>query len=201
LDWIYVCQSGQQRVFKLLHALWCEIPAEKNGFANNFIQAISTSDPKEGYRPDLLRWFEGRIAELLRDWQPHSTTATDAAGHFAFRGLADDWQGSLDLPRTHWLLPIAGIMPLRSPGISSQGCRRSGRSPLPTRSWARSTGRAASSDGCIFSLYSDTGRMEFVLSEKNYKSRVSQAEVNRIVQSLRRVAAPPSTNRTPARIN
>ncbi|HLQ37070.1 MAG TPA: sigma-70 family RNA polymerase sigma factor, partial [Planctomycetota bacterium] len=48
------------------------------------------------------------IAELLRDWQPHSTTATDAAGHFAFRGLADDWQGSLDLPRTHWLLPIAG---------------------------------------------------------------------------------------------
>ncbi len=60
---------------------------------------------------------------------------------------------------------------------------------------------AAFSDGCIFSLYSDTGRMEFMLSEKNYKSRVSQAEVNRIVQSLRRVAAPLSTNRTPERNN
>src|SRR5438445_13541344 len=32
-------KSGQQRVSKLLHALWCEMPAEKNGFANNFIQA------------------------------------------------------------------------------------------------------------------------------------------------------------------
>ena len=60
----------QQRVFKLLHTLWCDIPSEKNGFANNFIQAISTSDPKEGYRPDLLKWFEGKIAAMLRESLP-----------------------------------------------------------------------------------------------------------------------------------
>jgi hypothetical protein len=59
----------------------------------------------------------------------------------------------------------------------------------------------ATSDGRIFSLYSDTGRMEFALSEKNYKSRVSQAEVNRIVQSLRRVTAPLSSQETSARSN
>lgn len=63
-------RTPQQRVFKLLHALWCEIPSEKNGFANNFIQAISTSRPSEGYRPDLLRWFEERIAAMLGDALP-----------------------------------------------------------------------------------------------------------------------------------
>jgi hypothetical protein len=48
----------------------------------------------------------------------------------------------------------------------------------------------ASPNGLIFALYSDTDGTEFVLSEKNYKSpeRVSQVEINRIVQSLHRVA-------------
>jgi hypothetical protein len=60
---------------------------------------------------------------------------------------------------------------------------------------------AATSDGCIFSLYSDTGRTEFALNEKNYKSRVSQVEVNRIMQSLCRVTAPLSAQETSARSN
>lgn len=63
-------RTPHQRVFKLLHTLWCEIPSEKNGFANNFIQAISTADPKGGYRPELLKWFEVKIATMLRDSLP-----------------------------------------------------------------------------------------------------------------------------------
>ncbi len=75
-------RTPQQRVFKLLHALWCEIPSEKNGFANNFIQAISTSDPREGYRPDLLKWFEATIAKMLRDSLPPARSALVAQSRF-----------------------------------------------------------------------------------------------------------------------
>jgi AcrR family transcriptional regulator len=75
-------RTPQQRVFKLLHALWCEIPAEKNGFANNFIQAITTSDPKEGYRPELLRWLESKIATMLRDALPPERRARIGQSRF-----------------------------------------------------------------------------------------------------------------------
>ena len=75
-------RTPQQRVFKLLHALWCEIPSEKNGFANNFMQAITTSDPKEGYRPDLLKWFEEKIAAMLGDSLPPERRALIGQARF-----------------------------------------------------------------------------------------------------------------------
>jgi AcrR family transcriptional regulator len=75
-------RTPQQRVFKLLHALWCEIPSEKNGFANNFMQAITTSDPKEGYRPELLKWFEERIAAMLGESLPPERRALIAQARF-----------------------------------------------------------------------------------------------------------------------
>ena len=75
-------RTPQQRIFKLLHALWCEIPSEKNGFANNFIQAITTSDPKEGYRPELLKWFETRIAAMLGDSLPAGRREVIAQARF-----------------------------------------------------------------------------------------------------------------------
>ncbi|HEX2115613.1 MAG TPA: TetR/AcrR family transcriptional regulator [Alphaproteobacteria bacterium] len=75
-------RTPQQRVFKLLHALWCEIPSEKNGFANNFMQAITTSDPKEGYRPELLKWFEERIAAILGESLPPERRALIAQARF-----------------------------------------------------------------------------------------------------------------------
>jgi AcrR family transcriptional regulator len=75
-------RTPQQRVFKVLHALWCEIPSEKNGFANNFMQAITTSDPKEGYRPELLKWFEEKIAAMLADALPPERSALIAQARF-----------------------------------------------------------------------------------------------------------------------
>ncbi len=74
--------APQQRVFKLLHALWCEIPSEKNGFANNFLQAITTTDPKEGYRPELLKWFESRLAKMLGDALPPERRALIGRSRF-----------------------------------------------------------------------------------------------------------------------
>jgi hypothetical protein len=44
-------------------------------------------------------------------------------------------------------------------------------------------------EGYILSLYSDEGSVEFIVGQKDYKNSagVTQAEINRIVQSLRRV--------------
>lgn len=62
--------ASEQRLFKLLHALWCEIPSENNGFANNFMQAITAEPPENGYRPELLQWARRRITAMLRDALP-----------------------------------------------------------------------------------------------------------------------------------
>jgi len=54
----------------LLIALWREIPAEENGFLNNIMQAISASDPSEGYRTTLVRWLEKRVTVMIDDALP-----------------------------------------------------------------------------------------------------------------------------------
>jgi AcrR family transcriptional regulator len=58
-------RSPRGRLKRLLVALWRDIPAEENGFLNNIMQAISATDPSEGYRSTLVQWLEGRIAKLL----------------------------------------------------------------------------------------------------------------------------------------
>jgi AcrR family transcriptional regulator len=63
-------RSPRNRLKRLLVALWRDIPAEENGFLNNIMQAISVTDPSEGYRSTLVRWLEGRITELLVDALP-----------------------------------------------------------------------------------------------------------------------------------
>ena len=63
-------RSPRNRVRRLLVALWREIPAEENGFLNNIMQAISVTDPNEGYRSTLVQWLEDRVAELILDGLP-----------------------------------------------------------------------------------------------------------------------------------
>jgi AcrR family transcriptional regulator len=58
-------RSPRNRLRRLLVALWRDIPAEENGFLNNIMQAISVTDPSEGYRSTLVQWLEGRITGLL----------------------------------------------------------------------------------------------------------------------------------------
>jgi AcrR family transcriptional regulator len=58
-------RSPRNRLKRLLVALWRDIPAEENGFLNNIMQAISVTDPGEGYRSTLVRWLEERIAALV----------------------------------------------------------------------------------------------------------------------------------------
>ena len=63
-------RSPRSRVRRLLVALWREIPAEENGFLNNIMQAISVTDPNEGYRSTLVQWLEDRVGELIIEGLP-----------------------------------------------------------------------------------------------------------------------------------
>lgn len=62
--------SPRERLRTLLTVLWRELPRERNGFANNVMQAVSTATPEEGYNPALLAWVEERVAAMIRDAVP-----------------------------------------------------------------------------------------------------------------------------------
>jgi AcrR family transcriptional regulator len=54
----------------MLRTLWRDMPAERNGFVNNIMQAISSATPRDRYRPTLLRWMEEQLERMLRDALP-----------------------------------------------------------------------------------------------------------------------------------
>ena len=60
----------RKRLIVLLTTLWRDLPAERNGFANNVMQAISTATREEGYDPALLEWVEQKIAAMINDALP-----------------------------------------------------------------------------------------------------------------------------------
>jgi AcrR family transcriptional regulator len=51
-----------QRLQRLLVALWRDLPRASNGFANNVMQAISTSAPDGEYSSELREFFQQRVA-------------------------------------------------------------------------------------------------------------------------------------------
>ena len=59
-----------QRLRTLFRIYWRDIPAENSGFANNIIQAISTAEPDDLYRPALLKWMEGQLGEMVLEALP-----------------------------------------------------------------------------------------------------------------------------------
>ncbi len=63
-------RDRRRRLRMLLTALWRDIPSERNGFANNVMQAVSSSTPEEGYNPTLLKWVEENVAAMIRDALP-----------------------------------------------------------------------------------------------------------------------------------
>ncbi|MFN6953597.1 MAG: TetR/AcrR family transcriptional regulator [Acetobacteraceae bacterium] len=63
-------EEPRARVFAVLHALWCDIPREDNGFANCFMEAISTLGPEDDYDIGLLRWAEAQVGGMLRGALP-----------------------------------------------------------------------------------------------------------------------------------
>ena len=58
-------RDPRQRLQKILTTVWRDIPSADNGFANNMMQAISTTTVREGYSPALRLAIEERLAKLL----------------------------------------------------------------------------------------------------------------------------------------
>ena len=59
--------NAQQRLTRLLLALWRDLPRASNGFANNVMQAVSTSGANGDYSPQLRELFQGRVAGWIQD--------------------------------------------------------------------------------------------------------------------------------------
>ena len=85
--------DSRRRLKLILNALWREIPSADNGFTNNLMQALSTVTRREGYRPHLLRWVEGRIESLIMASVPPARRAELGAARPHPR--ADDGAGRL----------------------------------------------------------------------------------------------------------
>jgi AcrR family transcriptional regulator len=60
-------KSREKRLERLLRVVWGELPQEANGFANNVIQALSTTGRGEDYSPRLRQLFQQRVAGWLDD--------------------------------------------------------------------------------------------------------------------------------------
>jgi AcrR family transcriptional regulator len=66
-------EDPRRRLERLLLALWRDLPRESNGFANNVMQAISTSAPDGEYSPALREFFQRRVAA----WVQRCTAGSD----------------------------------------------------------------------------------------------------------------------------
>ncbi len=60
-------KDPQLRLQRLLLAVWRDLPRETNGFANNVMQAVSTSSGNGDYSPHLREMFQGRVAGWIAD--------------------------------------------------------------------------------------------------------------------------------------
>jgi len=58
-------QDPRKRLSEILTTLWQRIPRADNGFANNLMQALSTTTTREGYRPTLRLAIEQRLAKMF----------------------------------------------------------------------------------------------------------------------------------------
>ena len=57
----------RRRLERLLLALWREIPSATHGFANNVMQALSTSGQGDAYDPRLRQLFQRRVAGWIAE--------------------------------------------------------------------------------------------------------------------------------------
>lgn len=81
----------QERLRKLLLALWRELPRENNGFTNNVMQAVSTSSGNGDYSPELRQLFQHRVAGWIGEClatSPHLSEMLAGVVLMAFDGFA-----------------------------------------------------------------------------------------------------------------
>jgi AcrR family transcriptional regulator len=60
-----VLATPEAKVSRIVEKLWRDIPADRNTFSINIIQAISAATPEDRYDPALLGWAVNKVAKLL----------------------------------------------------------------------------------------------------------------------------------------
>lgn len=75
--------APEAKVLRVVQKLWRDIPADRNAFANNLIQAVSSATREDCYDPALLRWTEQKIATLLSRALPRARAAEIDCMRFA----------------------------------------------------------------------------------------------------------------------
>jgi AcrR family transcriptional regulator len=75
--------TPEAKVFHVVQKLWRDIPADRNAFANNLIQAIASATQEDCYDPALLRWTEQKIATILSRALPPARAAQIDCMRFA----------------------------------------------------------------------------------------------------------------------
>ena len=59
-------KDPRKRLERVLMALWRDLPRDSNGFANNVMQAVSTSAGTGDYSPHLRELFQRRVAQWIQ---------------------------------------------------------------------------------------------------------------------------------------
>ena len=63
-------KDPNQKLAHIINAVWVRMPTEDKGFANNLMQAVSTTDKDEPFRSDLLARSEKTLSQLLQTALP-----------------------------------------------------------------------------------------------------------------------------------
>lgn len=128
-------RDPRQRLQKILTTVWREIPSADNGFANNMMQAISTTAVREGYSPALRLAIEERVAKLLDGCLPkldHASTRELAnVVLMAFDGYALNFhlKGGAVCPSRQVTLFADMLLNWPQPGAGRRGAMPRKRSP------------------------------------------------------------------------
>ena len=83
----------EQKLTCLLEGLWKYIPRDERGLTTTLMQALATATTQDKYNPELLRWTEHKIADILAEifgQQPDPSVNFLSVAHmimFAFDGV------------------------------------------------------------------------------------------------------------------
>lgn len=84
-------KDPRKRLERVLMALWRDLPRASNGFANNVMQAVSTSTGSSDYSPRLRELFQNRVAQWIQscfDIPEDEAAGIAAVALMAFDGFA-----------------------------------------------------------------------------------------------------------------
>lgn len=76
-------RDPHERLRYIVTTLWRDIPAARNGFARNIMQALSIAEVNGEYDPHMIQWAEAKLTRLLVSCLPPARQKFAADGSLA----------------------------------------------------------------------------------------------------------------------